>query len=68
MTLGDFLERVKGLPPDATLCTAELDEAYAFNIAAVEIVEDARVESRTAEGKEAIELANGETMAIVLRT
>lgn len=68
MTLGEFLEYAKELPPETILSIAELGEAFGLNIAGVEIVEDAHVDTQDANGKEAIELANGTERVIVLRT
>ena len=38
-TLREFLKKVENLPPDTLLCIAEVDEAFAANVADVEIVE-----------------------------
>jgi hypothetical protein len=58
---------VKDLPPDTLVCAAETDEAFAANIAGVETVENARIESRKPDGTEAVELANGNDKVVVIR-
>lgn len=68
MTLGEFLSKVKDLPPETLLCAAEIEEAFGLNIAAVDVIEDARPLRDAADGREAVELANGDQRAIVLRT
>lgn len=67
MTLGEFMDRVKGLPDDTTLCLAEVDEAFAANVAQVEVLEDARAARSDAAETESIELGNGSDRVIVLR-
>jgi hypothetical protein len=67
MKLGDFLKKVEGMDPDTILCVSEVDEAFASEIAQVDIVEDARQRSPDADDQEAIELANGTQTAVVLR-
>ncbi len=67
MTLKEFLDKVKDLPPDTLLCTAEVEEAFGANVAAVEIVEDAKVDTLEADGREAIGLANGKDSVVVIR-
>ena len=67
MKLSDFLARVKDLPPDTLVSVAEVDEAFAANIAEVEIVATAKAESRTADGTEAIDLSNGTEKVVVIR-
>ncbi len=67
MKLGDFLKRVEGLDPDTILCVAELDEAFGSEIADVEILDTARQRSPDAADMEAIELANGNEKAVVIR-
>lgn len=66
-TLGDFLKQVENLPPDTLLCVAEVDEAFAAHVEAIEIVEDAKAQNRRAEGTEAIELGNGQQRVLVIR-
>ena len=66
-TLRDLLKQVENLPPDTRVCVAEIDEAFAANIARVEIIEGARVQSRVADGVEAVELANGSERVVVIR-
>ena len=67
MTLGEFLSKVKDLPPETLLCVAEVDEAFAANIAAIEPIEDAKAQSKKADGTESIELANGTEKAVIIR-
>lgn len=67
MKVRDFIERLRDLPPDALVCVAELQEAFAANVADIESVEDARVQSDTADGRERVELANGKDKVVVIR-
>ena len=67
MKLGDFRKKTKDLDDGVILAIAEVDEAAAMNITEVEIVEDAAVHDRKAEGKEAIDLDGGKQKAVVLR-
>ena len=67
MTLRELMDRIKGLPPDTVVCAAEVDEAFGANVASVEIVDDARVESKKPDGTESIELANGSDRVVVIR-
>ncbi|WP_244602685.1 sugar phosphorylase [Mesorhizobium delmotii] len=55
------------MPPDTLVCAAEIDEAFAVNIAGIETVESARIESRKPDGIEAVELANGNDKVVVIR-
>ncbi|RDI53651.1 sugar phosphorylase [Microvirga subterranea] len=66
-TLRDLLKQVENLPPDTRVCVAEIDEAFAANIVQVEVVEGARIQSRVADGIEAVELANGSERVVVIR-
>ncbi len=66
-TLRDLLKQVDNLPPDTRVCVAEIDEAFAANIVQVEVVEGARIQSRVADGIEAVELANGSERVVVIR-
>jgi hypothetical protein len=66
-TLRDFLKQVENLPPDTLLCVAEVDEAFAAHVAEVEIIEDAKLQNRKAEGTEAVELGNGNQRVVVVR-
>jgi hypothetical protein len=67
LTLQEFLKQVENLPPDTLVCVAEVDEAFAANVAEVEIVEDAKAQNRKAEGAEAVELGNGSQRVVVIR-
>ena len=59
LTLQDFLKQVENLPPDTLVCVAEVDEAFASDVAEIEIVENAKAQKQNAEGLEAVELGNG---------
>lgn len=67
MKLGDFLRRVEGLDPETILCVAEVDEAFGSEIGQVEVIENARQRSPDAADQEAVELANGDQKAVILR-
>ena len=67
MTLGDFLEQVKDLPSETLLCVAEVHEAFAMHVAGIEHVPNGNAQSRHADGREAVELANGKEHVLVLR-
>ncbi|MER8827755.1 sugar phosphorylase [Mesorhizobium sp. M0938] len=67
MRLRELMNQVKDLPPETLVCAAETDEAFAVNIAGVETVESARVESHKPDGTEAVELANGNEKVVVIR-
>jgi hypothetical protein len=67
VTLREFLDLVRGAPEDAVICIAEVDEAFAADLAQVEIIDDAKTRRADAASTEAIELANGKDTAIVLR-
>lgn len=67
LTLREFLRKVEDLPPDTLLCVAEVDEAFAANVANVEVVENAKAQSKNADGSEAVELANGNQKVVVIR-
>jgi len=67
MKLGDFLSKVQGMDPDTILCVAEVDEAFGSEIEEVEILDNARQRSPDAADMEAIELANGDRKAVVIR-
>ena len=66
-TLRDFLKQVENLPPDTLVCVAEVDEAFAANVAEIEIVENAKAQNKNANGTEAVELANGSQTVVVIR-
>ncbi len=66
-TLREFLKKVENLPPDTLLCVAEVDEAFAANVADVELVENAKAQSKNADGTEAVELGNGNQKVVVIR-
>jgi hypothetical protein len=67
MTVKDLLDKVKGLPPDTTLCIAELDERFASNIAEIEVIDNASVQSQQANGAEVIDLEGGKERAVIIR-
>jgi len=66
-TLRDFLKAIENLPPDTLMCVAEVDEAFAANVAEIEIVENAKAQKQRAEGTEAVELGNGKQKVVVIR-
>jgi hypothetical protein len=67
MRVHELRQQLKDLPDDALVCIAEVNEAFAANVAAVETVEDARLDGQAAEGTEAVELGHGKEKAVVLR-
>lgn len=67
MTRRELMAKVEGLPPDTVVCIAEIDEAFGINIADLEVVEDSSVGRRKPDGKEAIELGNGNQRVLVIR-
>ena len=48
MKLRDFLDQVRDLSPDTLLCIAEVDEAFAMNVARVEHLETATARNHKA--------------------
>ena len=46
---------------------AEVDEAFGSEIADVQVIDNARQRSKNAADQEAIELANGDRKAVVIR-
>jgi hypothetical protein len=67
MKLREFLDKVKDLPPDTRLCAAEINEALAMNVARIEVLDHAKAQSEYADGRERIELANGNEKVVVIR-
>ena len=67
MTLQDFFDRVKDLPPETLLCVAEVDDASAMNVAGVELVHDAKMQSDEADGVETVELGSGQDTILLVR-
>ena len=67
MTLGEFRTQTKDLDDQVVLTVAEVDEVASINITAVEIVADAKVLNRKADGQEAVEIGSGSQKAVVLR-
>ncbi|UVC14422.1 sugar phosphorylase [Mesorhizobium onobrychidis] len=67
MKLRELMDQVKDMTPDTLVCAAEIDEAFAANIAGIETAESARIESRKPDGTEAVELANGNDKVVVIR-
>jgi hypothetical protein len=67
MTIRELLDQIKDLPAETLVCAAEIDEAFGVNIASVEIVDDARVESTEPDGAEAVEFGNGGDKVVVIR-
>ena len=67
MKLGDFRKQTKDLGDDVILAIAEVDEVAAMNVTTVDVIDDANVRDRKAEGQEAVDLSGGSQKAIVLR-
>lgn len=67
MRLRDFLDQVRDLPPDTLLCVAEVDEAFAMNVASVEHLDTATTRHREADGTEAVNLTGGSDKVLVIR-
>jgi hypothetical protein len=67
MKLRDFLNQVKDLPPDTLLCVAEVDEAFGMNVSGLDVVKNAKAQSRKADGTEAVELGSGSENVLVIR-
>ncbi len=67
MNLGEFRKQTKDLDDQVVLTVAEVDEAASINITAVEVVTDAKILNRKADGHEAVEFGGGSQKAIVLR-
>ena len=67
MKLGDFRKQTKDLGDNVVISIAEVDQAAAMNITAIDIVEDAAVNDKKAEGQEAIDLDGGKQTTIVMR-
>lgn len=67
MTLRELMAEVQHLPPETLICAAEIEEAFGINVAAVEFIENARIESRKPDGREAVELGNGSDKVLVIR-
>ncbi len=67
MRLDQFLDQLKDLPPDTRVCVAEIDEAFAINIASVEIIDNAHVTSDEPSGQETVELGAGDDRVVVIR-
>lgn len=49
MTLQDFMDQVKDPPPETVLCVDEVDEVSGMNVAALEVVNDAKRAARPTE-------------------
>ena len=67
MTLQDFMDQMKDLPPETVLCVAQVDEASAMNVAGLGVVHDAKLQSSEADGTEAVELGGGQKTALLAR-
>jgi hypothetical protein len=67
MTLRDFMDRVKDLPPETPVCVAEVDGASAMNVAGLEVVPDAKLQSSEADRTESVELGSGEETVLLVR-
>ena len=67
MTLQDFMDQVKDLPPETPVCVAEVDEASAMNVAGLEVVHDAKLQSSEADRTDTVELGGGEDTVLLVR-
>ncbi len=67
MKLGDFRKHTKDLSDSVIISIAEVDQAAAMNVTSVDIVEDATIKDKKADGQEAIDLDGGKQQTIVLR-
>ena len=67
MKLGDFRKQTRDLADGVTISIAEVDQAAAMNITSIDIVDDASIKDKKAEGQEAIDLDGGKQQTIVLR-
>ena len=67
MKLGDFRKQTKDLADSVTISIAEVDQAAAMNVTSFDIVDDATIKDKKAEGQEAIDLDGGKQQTIVLR-
>ncbi len=67
MKLGDFRKHTKDLPDGVIISIAEVDQAAAMNVTSVDIVDDAAIKDKKADGQEAIDLDGGKQQTIVLR-
>ena len=67
MKVRELLNKLKEMSPDALVCVAELDEAFAANVAELELVRSARAINQEADGREAVDLSNGNEEALVIR-
>lgn len=67
MNLGEFRRRTRDLADDMIVAVAEVDELAAMNVEALDIVNEAEIRNRKADGREAIELEGGKQKAIVIR-
>lgn len=67
LTVEQLIDRLKDLPPGAAVCIAERDEAFASDVAEIEVVSNARVRPSDADESEAVQLTEGEDTVVVLR-
>ncbi len=67
MKLGDFRQKTKDLGDDVLLSIAEIDEAAAMHVTAVEIVDHAKVTDSKADAQEAVDLTGGKQKTVILR-
>jgi len=67
MTLQDFMNQVKDLPPETPVCVAEVDEASAMNVSGLEVVHDAKLQGSEADGMESVELGGGDETVLLVR-
>lgn len=67
MKLGEFRQKTKDLGDEVILSIAEVDEAAAMHVTAVDIVDSAKVMPAKAEAQEAVDLTGGKEKAVILR-
>lgn len=67
MKVSELMDELKKYDKNATVSLAEVEEAFGYNVASVEFVENGKIQSQKADGTEAIELENGDNKVLVLR-
>ncbi|WP_028035138.1 hypothetical protein [Chelativorans sp. J32] len=67
MKVRELQEKLKDLPQDASIFVAEVDEAFAADIVAIDVVENARTGIQNDDRPEAVELAEGNERVVVIR-
>lgn len=66
-SVSQLLERIRDLPPDTPVCIAELEEAFANNVASIEVIPQANIQRNEADAGEAVDLEHGRDTVVVLR-